>query len=126
MKKEKLEKRLNDLDAIKKEWNKKYDDMLDVVKGYEPTTDQAELDKFQEKLDSCQKDVIDTGQKYKDELKSVVKEMEEDANNPIVSQLCKPVFDDIDDDYAKYKGNRENRLRDINEIIEMYLAANRH
>ena len=75
---------------------------------------------------SCQKDVIDTGQKYKDELKSVVKEMEEDANNPIVSQLCKPVFDDIDDDYAKYKGNRENRLRDINEIIEMYLAANRH
>ena len=108
------------------EWNKKYDDMLDVVKGYEPTTDQAELDKFQEKLDSCQKDVIDTGQKYKDELKSVVKEMEEDANNPIVSQLCKPVFDDIDDDYAKYKGNRENRLRDINEIIEMYLAANRH
>lgn len=122
MNQEKLEERLNDLESIKKEWNDKFDKMKKTVEGYAPTNDQKELDDFKESLDSCQNELREVGKKYKETLKDVLSEIEKDTNDPIASQLCKPVIEDIDDNYATYQGCRETRLRDINELIEMYKA----
>lgn len=125
MKKEQFEEVIKSLSTIKDEWNEKFDELMDIVKEYNPAADEKVLLDFRKKLDSTQKELKEIGIKYKEELKTIVSEMDKEANDPIISKLCEQVIDNIDHDYARYQGDREKRLRDINEIIEMYKGLKR-
>ncbi len=125
MNKEQFEEVIKTLSTIKDEWNEKFDELMELVKEHNPTADEKELQEFIEKLDSTQTDLKGIGVKYKEELKAVVSEMDKEASDPIISKLCDQVIDNIDHDYARYQGDREKRLRDINEIIEMYKGEKR-
>lgn len=125
MNKEQFEEVIKTLSTIKDEWNEKFDELMELVKEHNPTADEKELQEFIEKLDSTQTDLKGIGVKYKEELKAVVSEMDKEASDPIISKLCDQVIDNIDHDYARYQGVREKRLRDINEIIEMYKGEKR-
>lgn len=125
MKQEQFDKTIVELSAIKDEWNKKCDELMALVKSYIPTREENNVKNFNEELDSLRNDLNAIGIRYKEKLSSVVEEMSKDANDPIISKLCEQVIDDLDHDYARYQGNREERLRDLNDVIEMYKAYKR-
>lgn len=120
MKQEQFDETILELSAIKDEWNKKFDALMAFVKSYTPTQDEEIFKRFNNELDLLRNDLKAIGLKYKEKLLSVVEEMSKEANDPIITKLCEQVIDNIDHDYARYQGNREKRLRDINDIIEMY------
>lgn len=116
-----IEEDIKTLEEYKKKWNEKYEELVKYAKGYKRYKDENYTNEFKDKLDSLSEELNEIGKTYHKEVERVVDEITKNhKSNPIIRKLVEGVKSDIDDNWSVYKGNREARLRDLADIIEIF------
>ncbi len=116
-----LEEQISPLEELKKAWNEKYSELLGFVKTYKGSSDEEYITEFQKKLNAISDELKAIGKKYHQEVEKVADDItSEYKDNPIIQNLVEGVKSDVDDNWHVYKGNREERLKDLSEIIDLF------
>lgn len=116
-----LEEQICQLEELKKAWNEKYSELLKFVKTYKGSSDKEYIAEFQKKLNAISADLRAIGKEYHQEVEKVADDIASDyKDNPIIQNLVEGVKSDVDDNWHVYHGNREERLKDLSEIIDLF------
>lgn len=116
-----LEEQIRQLEEQKKAWNEKYSELLEYVKTYKGSRDEKYIAEFQEKLNSISDELRAIGKKYHQEVEKVADDIASDyKDNPIIQKMVEGVMSDVDYNWNVYHGNREARLKDLSEIIDIF------
>lgn len=116
-----LDEQIFQLEELKKAWNEKYSELLKFVKTYKGSSDEEYIAEFQKKLNAISDELKAIGKKYHQEVEKVADDItSEYKDNPIIQNLVEGVKSDVDDNWHVYKGNREERLKDLSEIIDLF------
>lgn len=116
-----LEVQIRQLQEQKKAWNDKYSELLEYVKTYKGSSDEKYIVEFQEKLNAISDELRAIGKKYHQEVEKVADDIASDyKDNPIIQKMVEGVKSDIDYNWNAYHGNREARLKDLSEIIDIF------
>lgn len=116
-----VKKEIQMLEELKKDWNNKYSELLEHVKGYEGYKSEDYYKMFQDNLNSISKELKELGAKYHEEVNRIADDIiDEHQGDPIIKSLMDGFKSNIDDNYNVYHGSREARLRDLLDIINMY------
>lgn len=117
---ENIDDGIKHLEELKNAWNEKYDEILQHAKSFQGGNDADYIDEFQKKLNSLSDELQDIGKQYHQDLDNLVDEVTKDyAADPIIQKMAEGVRSDIDDQWQKYHGNREARLRDLADLVSM-------
>lgn len=116
-----LDEQIGQLEELKKAWNEKYSELLKFVKTYKGGSDDEYIAEFQKKLNAISDEMKAIGKEYHQEVEKVADDItSEYKDNPIIQNLVEGVKSDVDDNWHIYKGNREERLKDLSEIIDLF------
>ena len=116
-----LDEQIGKLEELKKAWNEKYSELLKFVKTYKGGSDDEYIAEFQKKLNAISDELKAIGKEYHQEVEKVADDItSEYKDNPIIQNLVEGVKSDVDDNWHIYKGNREERLKDLSEIIDLF------
>lgn len=116
-----LEEQIRQLEEQKKTWNEKYSELLEYVKTYKGSSDEKYIAEFQEKLNAISDELRSIGKKYHQEVEKVADDISSGyKDNPIIQKMVEGVKSDVDYNWNVYHGNREARLKDLSEIIDLF------
>ena len=116
-----LNEQICQLEELKKAWNEKYSELLGFVKTYKGNSDEEYIAEFQKKLSAISDELRAIGKEYNQEVEKVADDITSGyKDNPIIQNLVEGVKSDVDDNWHVYKGNREERLKDLSEIIDLF------
>lgn len=116
-----LDEQICQLEELKKAWNEKYSELLGFVKTYKGNSDEEYIAEFQKKLSAISDELRAIGKEYHQEVEKVADDITSGyKDNPIIQNLVEGVKSDVDDNWNVYHGNREVRLKDLSEIIDLF------
>ena len=116
-----IEEAIKELEGLKKQWNEKENELFDHVKSYAGSNDAEYINEFQKKLNTIREELKSIGKEYHQEVDRIVDGIVEDhKDNPIIKALMDGFKSDVDNNWNLYHGNREARLLDLAEIIDMF------
>ena len=118
---ETIDEKIYGLKELKKKWNDKYTELLEHMKSYIGGNDAEYIAEFQKKLDAISDVLKAIGKEYHQEVEKVADDITKNyKDNPIIQKMVEGVKSDIDDNWNFYHGDREARLKDLADVVDMF------
>lgn len=108
---------IKELEDLKKIWSNKYQELEKYVEECNNHANTDTPDEIKDKLSGFGRDLRSIGQDYRNKIKEAIDNIAKDyLDNPIVKELADGIISDIDNS-GEANGSREDRLRDLAELI---------
>lgn len=117
---EHIDERIRELEELKKRWGEKYGKRNDHVKSFQSCGDLYYVNDFKKELEKLNDELSAIGKDYHEKLNEALDEVVKGfEDNPYVMNMRDGVSSDIDDTNGTYNGNREARLKDLSNLIDI-------